>query len=194
MLTFSTLTPDRINDFEILFGPRGACAGCWCTYWKLPASDYDKLRGDGARQVQRSLIEQGVVPGILAYEDGSAIGWVAVEPRSEYPRLARSRVLKPVDDLEVWSITCFFTAKNHRRKGVTVELLRQAINYVGVKGGKIVEGYPVVPKGTNAPAPFVFTGLPAAFIKAGFVEVARYSPTRPIYRYYIETEKNSLVA
>jgi len=186
MFTFSPLTPDRFPDFERLFGPRGACGGCWCMFWKLPAADFKHLAGDGNRQMQNSLIEQGVVPGILSYDGETPVGWVAVEPRGEYPRLARSRVLKPVDDAEVWSITCFFTAKSYRRKGVTVGLLREAIKFVAQHGGKIVEGYPVEPKGNNAPAPFVYTGLPGAFLKAGFTEVARFSPTRPIFRYLIQ--------
>jgi hypothetical protein len=53
-------------------------------------------------------------------------------------------------------------------------------------GGKIVEGYPVVPKIVNAPAPFVYMGLPGAFLRAGFVEVARNSPVHPIFRYFID--------
>jgi len=179
------VTPARWPDLERLFGERGACGGCWCMFWKLPSADFKHLSGDGTRQMQKSLVEQGVVPGILAYDGETPIGWIAVEPRGEYPRLARSRVLKPVDDADVWSVTCFFTAKSYRRKGVTVELLREAVKFVTQRGGKIVEGYPVEPKGDNAPAPFVYTGLPGAFLKAGFKEVARYSPTRPIFRYYI---------
>lgn len=186
MYSFAPLTPDRFADFERLFGSRGACGGCWCMFWKLPGKDFHLLAGDGTRQMQQSWVEQGLVPGILAYDAAEPIGWIAVEPRDSYPRLARSRVLKPVDNASVWSVTCFFTARSHRRKGVTVELLREAVKYVASKGGLIVEGYPVDPKGTNAPAPFVFTGLPAAFLKAGFVEVARYSPTRPIFRYLIQ--------
>lgn len=185
MFTFSQLTPDRFDDFERLFGPRGACGGCWCMFWKLPAKDFHLLTGEGTRQMQKSLVEQGLVPGLLAYYGETPVGWIAVEPRSEYPRLARSRVLKPVDEAEVWSVTCFFTAKSHRRQGLTVELLKQAVKYVSAQGGKIVEGYPVDPKGQNAPAPFVYTGLPGAFLKAGFIEVARFSPTRPIFRYFI---------
>jgi GNAT superfamily N-acetyltransferase len=155
-------------------------------FWKLPAADFKHLAGDGNRQMQKSLVEQGVVPGILAYEGDKPVGWIAVEPRSEYPRLARSRVLKPVDEAEVWSVTCFFTAKTYRRKGVTIELLREAIKFVAQRGGRILEGYPVEPKGNNAPAPFVYTGLPGAFLKAGFTEVARFSPTRPIFRYFLQ--------
>jgi GNAT superfamily N-acetyltransferase len=185
MFTFSPLTPDRFADFERLFGPRG-CGGCWCMFWKLPAADFKHLAGDGTHQMQKSLVEQGVIPGILAYDGETPVGWIAVEPRGAYSQLARSRVRKPVDDAEVWSVTCFFTAKSYRRKGVTVELLREAIRFVAQNGGKIVEGYPVEPKGNNVPAPFVYSGLPGAFLKAGFKEVARFSPTRPIFRYYIQ--------
>lgn len=186
MYTYFPLSHDRFADFESLFGPRGACGGCWCMFWKLPNKDFHLLVGEGTHQIQKSLVEQGVTPGILAYDGDIAVGWIAVEPRSEYSRLARSRVLKPVDQAEVWSVTCFFTAKSHRRTGVTVELLREAVKYVGSKGGNIVEGYPIELKGSNAPAPFVYTGLPGAFLKAGFVEVARFSPTRPIFRYFIK--------
>ncbi|MEI7846097.1 MAG: GNAT family N-acetyltransferase [Chloroflexota bacterium] len=157
-------------------------------FWKITGKDYHLVTGDGTHQMQKSQVEQGVIPGILAYDDGVPVGWIAVEPRNEYPRLARSRVLKPVDDAEVWSVTCFFTARSHRRKGITVELLREAIKYVSSRGGKIIEGYPVAPKGDNAPDVFVFTGLPGAFLKAGFTEVARFSPTRPIFRYVINSE------
>lgn len=155
-------------------------------FWKLPASDFDLLKGDGTHQMQKSLVEQGLTPGILAFDGDEPVGWVAVEPRSTYPRLAKSRVLKAIDEAEVWSVTCFFTAKSHRRKGVTVELLLAAIRFVTEQGGHMLEGYPVDTKGGNMPAPFVYTGLPAAFLKAGFSEVARNSATRPIYRYMIQ--------
>jgi GNAT superfamily N-acetyltransferase len=186
MYTFSYLSPHNFSDFESLFGPRGACGGCWCMFWKLPKRDFDLLTGDGTHQMQKSLVDQGVVPGLLAYEGEKAVGWIAIEPRKEYPRLERSRVLKPVDQAEVWSVTCFFTAKSHRRRGLTVELIREAVKFVASRGGKIIEAYPVEPKSSNAPAPFIYTGLPSAFLKAGFIEVARFSPTRPIYRFFIE--------
>lgn len=186
MLTFALLTPATLGDFETLFGPKGACAGCWCMFWKLPAKDFHLMAGENNRQMQKSLVQGGLSPGILAYDDGNPVGWIAVEPRSSYPRLARSRTLKPVDDAEVWSVTCFFTARAHRRKGVTVALLGEAVRYVASQGGRIVEGYPVAPKNSKEPDVFVYTGLPAAFEKAGFVEVARFSPTRPIYRFYMD--------
>jgi GNAT superfamily N-acetyltransferase len=185
-LTFAPLTPEHFPAFERLFGPRGACAGCWCMFWKMASAEYNLLRGDGTHNLMKARVDAGEIPGLLAYDGDTAVGWVAVEPRADFPRLGRSRVLKPVDEAEVWSVTCFFTEKSYRRKGVTVALLKAAVDYVAARGGKIVEGYPVEPKDKGtAPAAFVFTGLPGAFQKAGFVEVARHSPTRPIFRYQI---------
>ncbi len=154
-------------------------------FWKLRGKDYSENTGDSARQLQKSIVDSKTVPGLLAYSEGYPVGWIAVEPRSHYPKLAYSRALKPVDDQEVWSITCFFVEKKHRRKNITVELLKAAIEHVKKNGGQIVEGYPVDVK-TAQPAPFVFTGTASAFKQAGFREVARNSPSRPIFRYTIQ--------
>ena len=154
-------------------------------WWKLTRSEFEKKKSAGNKRAIKRIINSGEVPGILAYAGSEPVGWCAVEPRDAYPTLARSRVLKPVDDKPVWSVVCFFIAKAYRRKGVTVRLLEAAIKYVRKRGGKIVEGYPVEPKkGATADA-FAYTGLASAFRKAGFVEILRRSPTRPIMRYYI---------
>jgi GNAT superfamily N-acetyltransferase len=179
------LTPRRWDDFERLFGPRGACAGCWCMFWKLNNQDYGALAYDGNRAAQKAIVETGIVPGLLAYAGDEAVGWIAVEPRSEYPRLARSRILKPVDEEPVWSITCFFTHREFRGRGVTIALLEAAIDHVRKHNGRIVEGYPIEPKTAKLPAPFAYTGLASAFRQAGFREVARRSETRPIFRFVI---------
>ncbi len=184
-LSFHPLTQKLWRDFEMLFGSHGACGGCWCMFWKLRGKDYSENTGDSARQMQKSIVDSKTVPGLLAYSEGYPVGWIAVEPRSHYPKLAHSRVLKPVDDQEVWSITCFFVEKKHRRKNIAVELLKAAIEHVKKNGGQIVEGYPVDVK-TAQPAPFVFTGTASAFRQAGFLEVARNSPSRPIFRYTIQ--------
>jgi GNAT superfamily N-acetyltransferase len=184
-LSFHPLTQKLWRDFELLFGRNGACGGCWCMYWKLRGKAFSENTGDAARQMQKSIVDAKTVPGLLAYSDGYPVGWIAVEPRSAYPKLAHSRVLKPVDDEPVWSITCFFVEKKHRRKGITVELLKAAVDYVRKQGGKIVEGYPMDTSQNQADA-FIYTGTASAFRQAGFVEVARNAPTRPIFRYAIQ--------
>lgn len=172
-------------DLEELFGLNGACGGCWCMFWKLRGKAYDESRGSAARQMHKSLVDTGTVTGLLAYLDGEVVGWVAVEPRRAYEKLAHSRALKPVDDEEVWSVTCFFVRKDYRKQGITVSLLKAAVEHVRSQGGRIVEGYPVDVKDKAAP-PFIFTGTASAFQQAGFEEVARNAPTRPIFRFVIE--------
>jgi len=180
------LTPERWDDFATLFGPRGACAGCWCMVWRLSRSQYVKGKDAGNRAAMRKLVKAGCEPGILAYLHGEPVGWCAVAPREQYPALERSRVLKPVDDRPVWSITCFFVRKDCRRKGLTVALLKAAIEFVRKRGGTIVEGYPVEPKKDEMPGVFAWTGLASAFLQAGFHECARRSETRPIMRFEID--------
>jgi GNAT superfamily N-acetyltransferase len=182
-LAFYPVTPHRWADLETLFGPRGACGGCWCMYWRLKRSEFEQLKGEGNRQLLKSIVESGEVPGLLAYHNGKPVGWVSIEPRPAFSALERSRILKPVDEQPVWSVVCFFVAKGYRRKGLTVALLKAAAEYARQQGAAIVEGYPVEPKVAKAPDPFVYTGLASAFRQAGFQEVARRSETRPIMRY-----------
>jgi GNAT superfamily N-acetyltransferase len=153
-------------------------------YWKLRGRAFDENTGEPTRQMQKSYVESGSVPGLLAFEDDKPVGWIAVEPRSAYSKLAHSRILKPVDDADVWSVPCFFVGKQARRRGLTVKLLKAAIDFVDEQGGSILEGYPVDAK-KDMPAPFIYTGTMTAFQKAGFIEVARHSETRPIMRYFI---------
>ncbi len=154
-------------------------------YWKLRGKAFEESKGLENRQMHKSLVSSGTVTGLLAYSDGEVVGWIAIEPRTAYEKLVHSRTLKPVDDQAVWSITCFYVKKKFRRKGVTVELIKAAVTHVSQMGGKIVEGYPVDAQ-TTSPDPFVFTGTASAFQQAGFKEVARHSPTRPIFRFVIQ--------
>lgn len=153
-------------------------------YWKLRGKAFAENKGEQTRQMQKAIVESGVVPGLLAYVDDVPGGWIAVEPRAAYERLAHSRILKSVDDADVWSVTCFFVAKGFRRQGLTTKLLQAAVQYVKEQGGQIVEGYPI-DTDQNMPDPFVYTGTASAFRNAGFIEVARRSGKRPIFRYMI---------
>lgn len=150
--------------------------------WRLKRSEFEKQKGDKNKTALKAVVDSGEAPGILAYANGSPIGWCAVAPRETYPALDRSRVLKRIDDKPVWSIVCLFIAKEYRRKGVSVELLKAAVKYVRKRGGRLVEGYPVEPRKDAMPDVFAWTGVASAFLKAGFVECERRSETRPIMR------------
>jgi GNAT superfamily N-acetyltransferase len=167
---------------EGLFGQRGACGGCWCQSWRLSRAQFRQQKGEGNRAELRRLIESGTEPGILAYYRDEPIGWCAIAPRQEYVALQRSRVLAPIDDKPVWSVSCLFVAKGYRNRGVSVALLRAAVEFAKVHGARIVEGYPQDLGSEKLPDAFVWTGLKQAFIKAGFKEAAKRSPKRPIMR------------
>jgi GNAT superfamily N-acetyltransferase len=179
------VTPERWPDLEVLFGPRGACGGCWCMWWRLKRSQFVRQKGEENRNALRHIVVAGGAPGLLAYADGQPLGWCAVAPRESYAVLERSRILKRIDDAPVWSVVCFFVSKPHRGKGLTTTLLRAAVEYATTHGARIVEGYPVEPKKARMPDVFAYTGLASAYRKVGFVEVARRSETRPMMRYFV---------
>lgn len=185
-ITFSPLTPARWQDFESLFGIKGAYAGCWCMFWRLPGAEFKQHSGEQNKRAMSELVHSGVEPGLLAYHGQQPVGWMAIGPRDHYPRLASSRVLKAVDDQFVWSIVCFFIAKAYRRKHVTAGLIRAGLDYAQRHGAKIVEAYPIDPKAENYPAVYAYTGWSSVFQAMGFVEILRRSDTRPIMRFNLE--------
>lgn len=180
--SFHPLTPDRWADLEVLFGPRGAVGGCWCMTMRIPRSTYEREKGDGNRRSFREIVHASPAPGVLAYADDGPVGWCAVGPREDFTVLSRSRILAPVDDTPVWSVTCFFIAREHRRRGLSVQLLRRAVSLAASQGATTVEGYPVDPRKPEVPTVFAHTGFVSTFRAAGFTEVARRSETRPIMR------------
>ena len=181
-LTFHPATPSRWDDLEALFGDRGACGGCWCMFWRLPRKEFDAGKGVQNRRALKRIVSAGQEPGIIAYAAKEPIGWCALAPRQVYVALERSRILKPVDDQPVWSVSCLFIKKPYRRQGISTQLLQAAIAFAASHGARIVEGYPIEPSMEKMPDPFLWHGIPSAFVKAGFTEVERRSRTRPIMR------------
>lgn len=181
-----SLTPGRWSSLEELFGERGACGGGWCMWWRIKRSEWERQKGDGNRAALREYVESGQRPGLLAFDGKRPIGWIAIEPREAYPVLARAPILKPIDDRQVWSITCFFVHRHYRRRGVSRDLIRAAVEYVRDRKGQIVEAYPSEPApGKQLPDAFAWHGVLSMFLDEGFVEVARRSPKRPIVRKFL---------
>ena len=167
------LSPDAWPDLERLFGQRGACGGCWCMSWRCPDGErWEELKGEGARERQRVLVEAGRSHGVLAYAHGQPVAWVAFGPRLDFPKLGRARTLACDDAERVWSVPCFFITKEHRGQGLSKRLLAAAVASIRARGGDVIEGYPVrVKPGSRSPAAFVWTGLPSTFAALGFVQV-----------------------
>jgi GNAT superfamily N-acetyltransferase len=177
-LTFHPVTPDRWDDFATLFGKNGACQGCWCMYWRSSHKKWLTQSNDFNKAGIKSLIDTGREPGLLAYVDGVPAAWVSVGPRGDFPMLATSRVLAPVDDQLVWSIVCFFVHRKYRRMGLMRPLIDAAVEYASSKDAQIVEAYPRDP-GMKVAASSIYTGVTSVFLDAGFLEVARRLKTHP---------------
>ncbi len=182
--SFEPLTLKNWKQFEALFGEKGACGNCWCMYYRLRKSAFDTGKTNlGNKKAMYDLVKTGYPTGLLALYQDQAIGWLALAPREDYPRLENSRVHKRIDNEAVWSIPCTFIAKGFRRKGFSIALLKGAIAYARENRITLLEAYPAIPTQEKLPDAFAWIGLYTAFEKAGFKIVDRKSPNRPMVRY-----------
>lgn len=151
--------------------------------WRLDTAAWKAGKGRRNKAALRSIVSQGPPPGIIGYAGDAAVGWCSVAPRESFPFLARSRVLKPLDLLPVWSVSCLFVRSDFRRRGVATSLLRAATRFAYANGALAVEGYPVIPYTTTMPPAFAWTGTVANFEAAGFTQAGSHSSSRPIMRH-----------
>jgi ribosomal protein S18 acetylase RimI-like enzyme len=174
------VTPERWGDMVELFerrGPRGGhrntpAYGCWCMYWR----DRSVAHGEPKKRRMASLVRSGREPGLLAYDDGVPVGWIAIAPREEFAALLRSPQYRPRDEDEgVWSVVCFAIDRYARRRGLAGELLDAAVAHAFAHGASAVEGYPHVSD------PCDYMGAVTLYEDAGFERV-RDANKRVIFR------------
>ncbi len=185
-ITFKPLTPETWIDFTLLFSEHGPQQGCWCMYWRETRVEYHRRFGDGNQQAMKAIIQTGNIPGLLAYLEGRAIAWCSIARREEFPALDRSKTLKKVDNVPVWSIVCFFVSRPYRRKGLLLQLIRAALTYARECEAKIVEAYPLKSEIVKDLPYERYMGIESILAGVGFKEVARRSDRRLVMRYYIE--------
>jgi GNAT superfamily N-acetyltransferase len=184
------LTKGTWKDLVELFNrPGGSIVrGCWCMYYRK--SGWGAGPSERNSRALRSLVDEGHVPGLIGYEDGSPVGWISLGPREDYEKLRRSPVRKPVDDKPVWSIVCFFVDSRARGRGVSEALLKGAIEYARSKGVRLLEAYPV-DKNVRSHSDFMWFGAKSMYDRAGFKEVARRRETRPVVRKSLRPRRGS---
>lgn len=181
------LTPERWPDLEDLFGPQGACYGCWCNHFRMPQRLRKPLLGEGARQLFEERVKQGPPPGVLAYAEGKAVGWLQAGPRAHVPEWNNPRRAStplpdaPADDERNWAASCFFVRKGFRGKGVTGALLDGAIAFARASGARLIEAAAMENQEKRS-AEGLYVGPESVFRRAGFVEMARQKPGRPLLR------------
>ena len=119
-----------------------------------------------------------IAPGLLAYEDGKPVGWIAVGPRENYVRVDTSRATPRVDEHEVWIIPCVTVSKAARGRGIAVALIKAAVDYARTHGAPVVEAYPrASDKRTGDDN--VYFGTEPLFRRAGFETVRGPLGDRP---------------
>jgi GNAT superfamily N-acetyltransferase len=194
-LDVAPLTPERWDDLVELFERPGASVarGCWCMFYresgKSVAEPGLSLR-ESRKRALKTLVDRGVVPGLIAYRTGRPIGWISLGPRADYTKLAHSPVMKPVDDAPVWSIVCFFVDARERGNGVAEALLKAALAWARKQGVTLVEAYPVDRARRGADDSMWF-GAKSMYDAAGFREVARRKPTRAVVRRRLRPRQRS---
>jgi GNAT superfamily N-acetyltransferase len=180
-LTVLPAGADLWPQLEELFGKNGACNGCWCMYWRIGRAYFTRPHAEN-KEALREILRRGAPAGLIAFDGDRAVGWCQLTPRDDLGWLYRTWWFQRVDDVPVWSISCFFVRRGYRRQGVMSELIAAALRAAERARAPALEAYPVdtgVPKSTTN----VFTGTASAFVRAGFKEVARRSPARPIMRH-----------
>ena len=172
------LTPDLWTAFEDLIGKQGPCGRCWCMYWRI-GPGY-RLRDPETNQADfHTIVHNGPPPGLLAFVGDQAVGWCQLTPRDALPWLDRAGKLGRVDDVPVWSISCFYIRKGHRRRGITAALINAAISAARRGGARALEAYPLDAEVTRSTS---FTGYVSTFLRAGFEVAARRAAAQPIMR------------
>lgn len=186
-LRIQPLTPELIADFTTLFGPQGACYGCWCTYFRLRPKERQAMGGDEKREVMLDRIRNGPPPGLLAYDGGRPVGWMQIGPRADVPewnnpgRVSTPLPDGPADDPRVWAISCFFFHAKARGHGLSHPMLAAGIAFARQNGARLLEAAPM-DRAKQSKSVGLFVGSTSVFLKAGFRQVAAVKEGRPLMR------------
>jgi predicted GNAT family acetyltransferase len=186
-ITIAPVTGGLWPDFEDLFGRQGACYGCWCTHFRMPPA----VRRENDRQRNRehikARIETGPPPGLLAFDDENAVGWMQIGPRADVPEWNNAgRGSAPLDAAEaldpaVWAISCFFIRSKARGKGLTHRLVEGGVAFARENGARVVEACPMA-LSDDSRSIGLFVGSSRVFERAGFERMVERKAGRPLMR------------
>lgn len=180
-------TSARWPDFERLFGPSGACYGCWCLHFRVPPKVRQETPAEEKKLMMKARIDEGPPPGLLGYLDGEPVAWMQIGPRSDVPewnnakRVTEPLADGPADDPAVWAISCFFTRGRARGRGLSHDMVRAGIGFARENGARLLEACPM-DKAKQSKSVGLFVGSTSVFRKAGFEEVALRKEGRPLMR------------
>ena len=171
-LTFKPVTAETVGDFEALFRAKGGPNWCWCMAWRATSAELKDAKSPARKRQMLDRIKGGVPVGLIAYDAGKPVAWVSVAPKETF-----QRGLGGAEDSDrVWSLTCMFIARDHRKQGLSAQLIAAAAKYAKRHKARILEAYPVDP---DSPS-YRHMGFVPAFERAGFVEDGREGTRRHV--------------
>ena len=172
-MTIEVRPATRFADVATMLGPKKNpdASVCWCLSHRVDSRTNRSLAGRERGEYVRRLCRRKVAPGVLAYEGGEVAGWAGIAPRAGLP-VSRSTKIDAVDDLPVWSIFCVRVRPGFRGRGVSLELVRGAVELARSQGAPGVEAIPVDNGGRKVDLTMAFVGTRGLFERAGFTKVA----------------------
>ncbi|MFT4259599.1 GNAT family N-acetyltransferase [Microbacterium sp.] len=184
-ITTEAATTPRWDDVQHALTGGGDGASCQCVWPVLTNKDWNASTKEQRTELLREEIDAGPPPGIVAYVDGEAAGWIRIGPRTSQARLPRTRIIaaataEPFDDGTVWAVTCFVVRREHRGKGLNRTLLDAAIDYARRSGARLIEGYPIDTGAVKVSTNDLFHGALSTFLAAGFEVKTEMKPGRPL--------------
>jgi GNAT superfamily N-acetyltransferase len=184
MTTIVDATPDRWRDLAEVMGTRGDPARCWCQFFRETNAMAKSSTVETRRAALQAQLDGGRPPGVIGYVEADVpAGWCAVAPRADYPRLATAVISKATSDEDgLWAVTCFAVRTAARKQGLSGDLLDGAVDLARRHGARIVEAYPIDLAVQKPSSSELYHGAFHVFQRAGFTEVARPKPSRPVVR------------
>ena len=174
-LSFKPVTRTTVKDFEALFDAPGGPKYCWCMTWRATPDELKESKGAARHRQMLGRIEEGVPVGLVGYEDGAPAAWVSIAPRETFRGLGGSDTKAGES---IWSLTCMYVPRAHRREGRGRELVAAAIAHARKRGADVVEAYPVDP---DSPS-YRFMGFVPLFDQLGFKPSGKAGTRRHVMR------------
>jgi GNAT superfamily N-acetyltransferase len=174
------------DDLAAIFGTADYPGRCQCQRFKVVGWFWrDSTQEERTAMLREQTAcgdpDAASTSGLVAYVDSEPAAWVAVEPRTAYPKLRTSRVpwtgrREDKDDDGIWAVTCFVVRKGYRGRGLTYPLARATVGFAQEHGARALEAYPMVTQpGKEITWGELHVGARQVFEEAGFKEVS--SPT-----------------
>jgi GNAT superfamily N-acetyltransferase len=179
-LTVKLLGPDTWDAFaQLVEENNGVWGGCWCLGFHIHNKALKGLNWAQRQAEKEQRVHDGRTHAALVFDGERCVGWCQFGSPEELPEVKSRRLYeKGLVTLPDWRITCFFTGKGQRRRGVAAAALVGALDEIARQGGGTVEGYPEETDDRTLSGSFLHTGPMAAFENNGFTRTRAIAPHR----------------